>query len=500
MRSSGGTRKADSERLVDDIRRQAGGDHRIVFVSGNFNIIHPGHLRLLQFAADCGDFLVVGVNADSAPAVTVPAAMRLEGVRAIGIVDFAFLLDEPSESFIGKLAPAVVVKGKEFESRRNPEQEVVDSYGGTLLFGSGEVRFSSLDLLQRELLETNFSTIRKPLDFPARHAFDLTQLVEVVRAFTRLRVTVVGDLIVDEYINCDALGMSQEDPTIVVTPIRTDRFVGGAGIVAAHAKGLGASVRYYTVTGHDETARFAEETLRRQGIGGAFVRDDSRPTTLKQRYRADGKTLLRVSHLRQHDVSHALAEQMFEHIRPALDDTDLLLFSDFNYGCLPQPLVDQLTRHCIERKVMMVADSQASSQMGDVSRFANMRLLTPTEREARLATRDFSSGLVVMAETLRKKANAGDVLVTLGAEGLLIHAHDRNTDGMATDRLPAFNTAPKDVSGAGDSLLTCASMALAVGSDIWRAAYLGSIAAGCQTSRVGNTPLTAEDICMELSL
>jgi bifunctional ADP-heptose synthase (sugar kinase/adenylyltransferase) len=146
----------------------------------------------------------------------------------------------------------------------------------------------------------------------------------------------------------------------------------------------------------------------------------------------------------------------------------------------------------------MVADSQSSSQVGDVSRFQGMRLLTPTEREARLALRDFSSGLVVLAESLRKKARAQDVVVTLGAEGVLIQTHGARPEDFITDRLPALNTAPKDVAGAGDSLLIAASMGLAVGADIWQASYLGSIAAACQVGRVGNSPLSAAEVIAEL--
>jgi sugar/nucleoside kinase (ribokinase family) len=129
-----------------------------------------------------------------------------------------------------------------------------------------------------------------------------------------------------------------------------------------------------------------------------------------------------------------------------------------------------------------------------------MRLLAPTEYEARLSTRDFSSGLVVLAEHLRSKAEAEQVLVTLGAEGLLVHAPSAEGGGYTTDRLPAFNQAPKDPAGAGDSLLTCASMSLAAGADIWRAAYLGSIAAACQIGRVGNLPLTAGELATELGI
>lgn len=490
----------DARRALAAIRQACPTGARIVFVSGNFNIVHPGHLRLLNFAKECGDFLVVGVLEDHPPATLLPEALRLEGVRSIGVVDEAFILRMPPEAFIEALQPPVVVKGKEHEHHENPEQHAVEAYGGKLLFSSGEVRFSSQDLLQRELLETNFSSIRKPADFLARHGFGIRDLVRIVGQFQSLKVVVVGDLIVDEYVTCDPLGMSQEDPTIVVTPIRTDRFVGGAGIVAAHARGLGATVTFATVVGNDDVARFADQRLADYGVRTSFLVDDSRPTPLKQRYRASGKTLLRVSHLRQHDASHELCDRMFEQLRPALEEADLLIFSDFNYGCLPQHAVDQITRHCYERDVPMVADSQASSQMADVSRFQGMQLLTPTEREARLAVRDFSSGLVVLAEALREKADAKQLFITLGAEGLLIHAPVHKTGELMTDRLPAFSTAPKDVSGAGDSLLTCASMALAVGADVWQSAYLGSVAAACQVSRVGNVPLTAQEIITELLL
>ncbi len=490
----------EMERALTEIRSACPTGGRVIFVSGNFNIVHPGHLRLLNFAAECGDFLVVGVHPDGFGDTLVPEALRLEGVKSIGIIDYAFVLRTPPDEFIRRLMPHIVVKGKEHETAANPELSAVESYGGKLLFSSGDVRFSSMDLLQRELRETNYSTIVKPLDFPARHNFSVEKIAALVEQFRKLRVVVVGDLIVDEYVNCEPLGMSQEDPTLVVMPIKTDRFLGGAGIVAAHAAGLGANVRYLSVAGEDEAMEFAERTLKQYRIACDLVRDVSRPTTLKQRFRANGKTLLRVSQLRQHDISAELTRRLADEIMDALADANLLIFSDFNYGCLPQTLVDDIATHCRERGIMMVADSQASSQMGDVSRFKGAALMTPTEHEARLAVRDFRSGLVVLAEALRVKADAKELLITLGAEGLLIHSPNPGSGNLMTDRLPAFNTAPKDVAGAGDCLLTCASLALAVGADIWQSAYAGSVAAACQVSRVGNLPLKAADLLTELQL
>ncbi len=86
--------------------------------------------------------------------------------------------------------------------------------------------------------------------------------------------------------------MSQEDPTIVVTPVDTTQFIGGAGIVAAHAVGLGAKVKLITVVGNDNSHTFAEHKLSEFGVTTSLIVDDSRPTTVKQRLSEQGKIFI----------------------------------------------------------------------------------------------------------------------------------------------------------------------------------------------------------------
>jgi len=481
---------------IAQIRAQAGPGRRIAFVSGNFNVVHPGHLRMFKFAKEIADFLVVAVNCDGGPGVNVPAQVRMEGVHSISSIDYALLLDDLPDGFIRALKPDVVVKGREFETRVNPEQAAVDSYGGSLVFSSGEMRFTSVGLLQREYFGKNFSTINESPEYLRRHAFDHATVKSTLSQFAGMRVCVIGDLIVDDYITCDPLGMSQEDPSIVVTPIETRTFIGGAGIVAAHAHGLGAEVHYSTVVGNDDSEKFARRSLEEFGVGFDFFVDPVRPTTRKQRFRALNKTLLRVNHLRQHPIDAKIQQQILASVEKRLDRTDLILFSCYNYGCLPQKLVDAITERAAARGVMMAADSQASSQMADISRFKGMALITPTEREARLALRDFDSGLAFVSERLQETASAKNLIISLGSEGMLIRGGKNHN--QQSDRLPAFNTAPKDVAGAGDSLFTTAAMSLCVGRDIWEGAYIGSLAAALQVSRVGNTPLRVDDVIAEI--
>ena len=476
-------------------------NEKTVFVSGHFNVIHPGHLRLLRFAKECGSRLIVAVESDrfAGSAAHIPQDLRLEGVQSNSWVNEAFIVDEPVADVIARLRPDIVVKGKEHELRFNPEKAVLEEYGGQLLFSSGDTVFSSLDLLKKEFQEFDPHSIDLPNEFMARHGIDPVRLVRLLKNFSKLKVCILGDLIIDEYITCQPLGMSQEDPTIVVMPVDSTRFIGGAGIVAAHAAGMGASVQFFSVTGNDDARGFAVEGLKEAKVDARLLVDESRPTTLKQRYRSKGKSLLRVSHLHQGAISLNLQKQMLNELEQALIEADLVVFSDFNYGSLPQPLVDQIISKTKKLGIVMAADSQSSSQVGDISRFTGMDLLTPTEREARISTRNHEDGLVVMAESLRQQASARNILLKLGEEGVLIHADNGKNDGWMTDKIEALNSAPKDVAGAGDSLLIASAMTLASGGNIWEAACMGSLAAAVQVGRVGNVPIRREELLKELS-
>lgn len=474
---------------------------RTVFVSGNFNVLHPGHLRLLRFARECGERLVVGVYSDrlAGGAAHVPQTLRVEGVQSNSWVDEVIVIDEEVTEVILRLRPDIVVKGKEHEPTFNPELKVLERYGGRLLFSSGETIFSSVDLLRKEFFAADLRSITLPVDFMGRHGISSSRLRELTNAFTSLKVCVVGDLIVDEYITCQPLGMSQEDPTIVVTPVDSTRFIGGAGIVAAHAAGLGAAVQFVSVTGDDPSREFVVDELVKSGVTSHLLIDDSRPTTLKQRFRSKGKALLRVSYLHQGAISGQLQGRMLELIEEAMQGASVLVFSDFNYGCLPQPLVDKIIPMARARGMLLAADSQSSSQMGDIGRYLGMDLLTPTEREARISTRNQEDGLVVLAEALRQQSSARNILLKLGEEGLLVHAGRQDSPDWLTDRIGSLNSAPRDVAGAGDCLLITTALALAGGGSIWEAACLGSLAAAVQVGRVGNTPIRTHELQQELA-
>ena len=125
---------------------------KVAFVYGNFNIFHPGHLRLLKFAKESSDYLIVGVNSDKLAnnSNLLEEDIRLESIKSTSYVDEVFLLNEDVLEYIKRKKPDILVKGKEFENRYNPEEEIMKTYGGKILFSSGEIGFSSLNLLQKD--------------------------------------------------------------------------------------------------------------------------------------------------------------------------------------------------------------------------------------------------------------------------------------------------------------------------------------------------------------
>jgi bifunctional ADP-heptose synthase (sugar kinase/adenylyltransferase) len=101
---------------------------------------------------------------------------------------------------------------------------------------------------------------------------------------------------------------------------------------------------------------------------------------------------------------------------------------------------------------------------------------------------------------LQKATRSKNIMMKLGEEGLMIHSISNTSDEYFTDQIEALNKNPKDVAGAGDSMLICASLSLSCGATISEAAYIGSIAAAIQIGRIGNTPIKIHEIMREINL
>mgnify|MGYP001447957904 CR=1 FL=1 len=466
----------------------------LIIIFGNFNILHPGHLRLFRYAKSIKKHLWIGLLGDkiSQNNALISEQDRLETLEVNSYVDKCFIVNESVSDIIIKYKPYAVLKGKEYENSINQETESLNSYGGKLIFGSGDVSFSSIDLLRKEYFDESQSHFKNPKDFILRHNISQSHLLKVIEKFKNINACILGDIIIDEYIDSEALGMSQEDPTIAIKPLSSRKFIGGAGIVAMHGEKLGANIHFMTVIGEDDHQEFIDSAFQATHINSSLLRDRFRPTNLKSRYRAKNKTLLRVNNISELNVSEDIQSKIFSNFKKIANDLDVLIFSDFNYGFLPTPLVTKITDYAKEKKILVLADSQSSSQTGNVARFKSLDLITPTEREARISQRDNQEGLVQLAMGLLDDTASKNIFLKLGEEGILLYVSENNT--YKTEQINALNSNPVDTAGAGDSLLISSALCMASGATIWETALIGSLAAAIQVSRVGNIPITKEEM------
>ena len=463
-----------------------------VFISGKFAVIHSGHIRLFMFAKTLGSKLVVGLDVEGLENTEIE--WRSNFLKSQEFVDEVIAFKSDLKSIILNIKPDIVIKGSEFSSRFNIENEIVSSYGGELIFSSGSTYFSENDLLSgKENISVNLGD-RIPKDFLKRNQIDLNGIKNQILQFKNIKVCVIGDLIIDEYINCHPLGMSREEPTVVVTPVDSQKFLGGAGIVAAHTVGLGAKTTLISIIGKDEAGSWGEITAKEYGVVLNAIEDKTRPTNLKQRYRSGSHTLLKISHLSQDRVTKAIQDKIIGEFKKISSEIDLLILSDFSYGVFTKEMTETLIGIAKKNGILISADSQTSSQIGDLSQFSNIDLITPTEIEARLELKDHSSGLAVIAESLRNKISPKSIIIKLGADGLVINGTKSNGELLTLDALPSLNLNPVDVSGAGDSLLAASSLALVVENNLAKAALIGSIAAAIQIGRIGNIPIEGENL------
>ena len=470
----------------------------LVFVSGKFRVIHAGHMRLFRTAADFGQQLVVALDTEGLTAEEIH--WRESILRNIEYVDKVIEFDGDIEKVLLEVRPDIVIKGHEFRNAQNQEAQILSTYGGKLVFTSGANFYSESDLIGSNDSEFIEKLATMPQEFMTRNNLTTDRLLKILNDFSKLRVCVIGDLIIDEYINCHPLGMSQEEPTVVVTPVDKRRYFGGAGIVAAHCQSLGAQTVFVTVTGEDETSKWSGEKATEYQLQSLSVIDRSRPTTLKQRYRSGTQTLLKISHLTQEFLDSEKESELIERFSGVAEHLDVLILSDFSYGVLSPQIVERILAIAKEHGIFVSADSQSSSQIGNLGKFKNIDLVSATEREARLELKDNTSGLVVVAEGLRRELNSKTLLLKMGADGVLISAQDGKGQMLPTDEIPAINKSPVDTSGAGDSMLAGASLALASGATIYEAALIGSVLAGIQVGRLGNVPIAQETVSSVLQL
>jgi rfaE bifunctional protein kinase chain/domain len=469
-----------------------------VLAYGHFTTIHPGHIRYLRQARSLGSTLAVALVGDGPADQPSPYPFRqeerAEALSLLGIADAVVLLeaDELSRA-IEQLQPAVLVLGTELQGAPQLEAPLamLRSQGGSVQFHAGEVSYASADLLNSSERDLRHQRRQQFAAACRRQGLSRTQLLASMESWPQTRLIVLGDTIVDQYSACEAIGMSAEAPVVVVRELARRNFIGGAAVVAAHIRSLGARCDLVSVVGTDGTGDLVQQELKAQDIGDGLSRDPSRPTTFKKRYVVENQKLFRVSRLEQHNLDAAIENEVIARLEALAPQAQGIVVSDFVYGVVtPRVLavVQELAQH---HGLQLFGDLQCSSQVGSITRFQHFSLLCPNERELRLALQDKDSGLESLSRQLLAQSHCERLVVKLAAEGFI--AYDRDSSGqMLSQAFPALSVNPLDVAGAGDSVLAVLATGLASRQPMMSTASLACCMASIAVETMGNTPISAE--------
>lgn len=483
-----------------DAARAAG--RTVVHCHGCFDIVHPGHIRHLQFARSLGDVLVVSVSADphvgkgvSRP--LIPDSLRAASVAALECVDRVYVNPHPTAvPLLDAMRPDVYVKGSEYENNQDPrflaERDAVTRHGGRVVFSSCDVVYSSTALIG-SLSRTDRFDGEKTARLRERYGLTDAHLRQLLTGFRGRRVVVVGDYILDRYQFCDSAGVAGEGPMLSLRALEAQDFDGGAGVVALHLAGLGASPVLVSGLADDETSSDAEIRLAAAGVHVSCLYD--RPgVVIKHRYVVEQTKLFKVDEGSPTPADSHREETLARRVFEAAEGADAVIFADFGYGVVTAGLLDRVLPQLRRRVPILAAD--ASGRHASLLRFRGVDLVCPTEREAREAQHDFSGGLGAVVWNLLNSTQARNAIVTLGKQGLVTFERGAHSAGdrLHSEYLPALSPRAVDPLGCGDALLAAATVTLCAGGSLQAAALLGSMAAAVEVQEIGNVPVTAERI------
>jgi D-beta-D-heptose 7-phosphate kinase/D-beta-D-heptose 1-phosphate adenosyltransferase len=332
--------------------------------------------------------------------------------------------------------------------------------------------------------------------------FTSARLAEILGAFPRSKILVIGDLMLDEFLWGKVTRISPEAPVPVVDIQRRAAYPGGAANVARSLASLGAQVSLAGVIGEDDPGRNLVTLLTAEKIATASVRKTAkRPTTHKTRICAitrqlhdhleieDQQQIVRVD-----DESHAALDAeskrwLFDRLRVEIAAHDAIIVEDYAKGLIDQELVTLVVAEAKKHGKIVAIDPNPNNPFD----WSGGTVLKPNRKEAFLAAGLPAStdeeAILKAGAILQKKHAIRHVLITLGEAGMLLLEEGRKPYHTPTRAQEVF-----DVSGAGDTAIAAFTLALAAGATGIEAAEIANHAAGVVVGKLGTATLSVNEL------
>jgi rfaE bifunctional protein kinase chain/domain len=320
----------------------------------------------------------------------------------------------------------------------------------------------------------------------------MSTLKELFEQFNNLNVLIVGDVMIDSYLWGSVDRVSPEAPVPIVSVNNREKRLGGAANVALNIKAMGATPFLVSVIGNDvDGIEFKkilqEEQLPTEGL----VKSADRITTIKHRIIASSQHILRVDSEEDHLLNDVERNNLIDKVRSLIAKCDVLIFEDYDKGVLSSESIEEVTKLAQENNVPIVVDPKKRNFLA----YRDVDLFKPNLKELKEGTKsefdnkDLEAIKKSVAE-LKSQQNHKGVMVTLSELGVFINKEDRV-------HVPAHIRKIADVSGAGDTVISVASLAIATKQKASFVAELSNLAGGLVCESVGVVPIDKELLLKE---
>lgn len=307
--------------------------------------------------------------------------------------------------------------------------------------------------------------------------------------FGNLRILVVGDLMIDEYVWGSVDRVSPEAPVQIVSVHREEFMLGGAGNVINNLVALGARVSAVGVIGTGKEADRLLAMCRQLGVDTTgIIQESGRPTTRKTRIIAENQHVLRIDRETRSKISKKTMDRLRLLIEKHVPLANIILISDYGKGLITPELLSTLIDTAGRHARATIVDPKGS----DFKKYSGVTLITPNKKEAAVASgTDIvdEDSLFLAGTRLQESTGIGKILITCGKEGMVLF------DGRTGPyKIRAEARQVYDVSGAGDTVLAVLGLAAASGAALAEAATLANTAAGIVVGKVGTATVSIGEL------
>jgi D-beta-D-heptose 7-phosphate kinase/D-beta-D-heptose 1-phosphate adenosyltransferase len=304
--------------------------------------------------------------------------------------------------------------------------------------------------------------------------------------FSKLKVVVAGDLMLDQYWFGPASRISPEAPVPIVRVARSEARAGGAANVAMNLVSLGVNTTCCGIVGDDGTGMDLRGLLEIEGITAALAQSGRHPTITKLRVLSRNQQLIRLD--TEQVYSESDASELVKVASAQLAGSDVCILSDYAKGSLAR--IEKLIAACRAANIPVLVDPKGT----EFSRYAGATVLTPNlaEFEAVAGKATDDSDLIARARSLCGELQLDALVVTLSERGMLVVSADSDTI------LPARARQVFDVTGAGDTVIAALAAGLGTGMGLEEAAALANLAAGLVVRKIGAASVTPAELNLAL--